>query len=77
MKRLLPFPLSLILVFAASPELCALDQNKAACAGGTVAPFNDSHGRVEGHLDLTDPHALVFVGDKCDATRRRITTRSG
>jgi hypothetical protein len=63
MKLLLPFSLSLMLVFAASSKLSALDQNEAAYAGGTVAPFNDSHGRVEGHLDLSDPHALVFVGD--------------
>lgn len=63
MKVLLPFSLSLMLVFAASSKLSALDQNKAAYAGGTVAAFNDRHGRVEGHLDLSDAHALVFVGD--------------
>jgi hypothetical protein len=39
MKLLLPFSLSLMLVFAASSKLSALDQNEAAYAGGTVAPF--------------------------------------
>jgi hypothetical protein len=63
MKLLLPFLLSLTLVVAVSPKLSALDQDKAAYAGGTVALFNEGHGRVEGRLDLSDPQALVFVGN--------------
>jgi hypothetical protein len=63
MKRLLTLPLTLTIVFAGGSELSAVDENKAAYAGGTVALLNDSHARHEGHLDLSDPHALVFVAD--------------
>jgi hypothetical protein len=63
MKLLLPFSVSLTMVFAAASESSALDQNKAAYAGGTLVLVNDRHSRVEGYLDLSDPHALVFVAD--------------
>jgi hypothetical protein len=63
MKRLLTLPLTLTIVFAGGSELSAVDENKAAYAGGTVALLNDSQARLEGHLDLSDPHALVFVAD--------------
>ena len=67
MKLLLPLSVSLAMVFAA--ELSALDQNKAAYAGGTLALVNNRHIRVEGHLDLSDPQALVFVADSVQRNR--------
>jgi hypothetical protein len=63
MKRLLPLGLTLAMVSAAVTHLSALDENKAAYAGGTIPLFDNSQARVEGHLDLSDPRALVFVAD--------------
>ena len=66
MKFLLPFSVSLTIVFATGSELSALDQNKAAYAGGTITALNQWPGRVEGRLDLSDPEALVFVADSVE-----------
>ena len=63
MKLLFTLALTLTMMVAGISELSALDENKAAYAGGTIARFNDSYAPVEGHLDLSDPNALVFVAD--------------
>jgi hypothetical protein len=73
MKRLSGLVLTLTIVFAGVPELSALDGNKAVYAGGTITLFNSSHARVEGRVDLTDPHALVFVAG--DLLQRRSSLR--
>jgi len=69
MTRLLPLALILTMVFAAVSDVSALDGHKAAYAGGTLALFNDSQTRVEGHLDLSDPQALVLVVDGSSVLR--------
>lgn len=63
MKPLFTLGLTLTMMFVGISELSALDENKAAYAGGTIARFNDSHAPVEGRLDFSDPNALVFVAD--------------
>jgi hypothetical protein len=63
LKPLLPLALTLTMMFAGVSELSALDEDKAAYAGGTIALFNGSHAPVKGRLDLSDPNALVFVAD--------------
>jgi hypothetical protein len=68
MKHLLSLALTLM-VSAAVSDVSALDAHKAAYTGGTLALFNDSQARVEGHLDLSDPQALVFVAEGRSALR--------
>jgi hypothetical protein len=63
MKVLLPFAVTLTMVLVAASELSAIDQNKVAYAGGTITTLNQLQARVEGRLDLSDPHALVFIAD--------------
>ena len=69
MKRMLPRAFTLTMVFAALSDVSALDEHKAGYAGGNLSLFNDSQALVEGHLDLSDQHALVFVVDGSPALR--------
>jgi hypothetical protein len=69
MKRLLSVALTLTILLPAASPVSALDEHKVAYAGGTLALVNDSRARVEGHLDLSDPQALVFVAGGNSALR--------
>jgi hypothetical protein len=75
MNRLLPLTVMLAMVSADTSELSALEKSKAAYAGGTIAVFNDLPARIEGHLDLGDPHALVFVPNPASPTRPLLRIR--
>jgi hypothetical protein len=69
MKVLSSLALTLTIAFGAAADASALDEHKAAYAGGTLALPGGSQARVEGHLDLSDPQALVFVSDGSPALR--------
>lgn len=61
MKRLSALVLTIVLTNPS--ELPALDKNKAAYTGGTIARFATATDRIEGRIDLT-PHQLIFIADE-------------
>jgi hypothetical protein len=56
--------LILMLVAAASPGLHAVEEHKAAFAGGTIASLNAEGRRIGGRIDTSDPDRFVFIADK-------------
>jgi hypothetical protein len=63
--------LILMLVAAASPGLHAVEEHKAAYAGGTIASLNAKGRRIGGRIDTSDPGRFVFI-----VSRSRTATTS-
>jgi hypothetical protein len=61
MKRL--SVLALMIVLASPLEPHALDKNKAAYIGGTITRFTAAKDRIEGRLDISAAHHLIFIAD--------------
>ena len=56
--------LTLVMFVAASHVLPAVEKDKAAYAGGTIARLNAVGGQIRGQIDTSDPDGLVFVADE-------------
>jgi hypothetical protein len=56
--------LTLMIFAAASHVLPAIEKDKAAYAGGTIAGLDATGGPIRGRIDTSDPDRLVFVADE-------------
>src|SRR3954468_23562620 len=63
----------LLAVLTLEATLGAIDGKKAAYFGGTVAAFAGAKDPIEGHLDTTNPDALVLTAEAKDFAGQKLT----
>src|SRR5262245_57392458 len=56
--------LALIILLINPTALPALDGDKAAYAGGTIARFNNATEQLQGQVDISSEHQLAFILDE-------------